>query len=172
LLAAASNRSQVLLVLEDIHWADRPTLLLLRHLLRSGGDAQMLLVATYRDAEADVAPELSETLVEAWRSEGVARLRLGGLSEDEVREFVRLNSGAEPAEGLVMELAGLSGGNPFLLTELWRELQYSDALQLIEAELRLTRPLESLATPEAVRAVVGQRVERLTPAATTVLEIA
>ena len=172
LLAAASHRSQVLLVLEDIHWADRPTLLLLRHLLRSGGEARLLLVATYRDAEADVAPELSETLVEAWRSEGVARLRLGGLSADEVREFVRLNSGAEPADALVTELAGLSGGNPFLLTELWRELQDSDALHLAEAQVQLTRPMEPLATPETVRAVVGQRVDRLAPAATTVLEIA
>jgi DNA-binding CsgD family transcriptional regulator len=172
LLAAASHRSQVLLVLEDIHWADRPTLLLLRHLLRSGSDARLLLVATYRDAEADVAPELSETLVEAWRTEGVARLRLGGLSADEIREFVRLNSGAEPADRLVTELAGLSGGNPFLLTELWRELQESDALQVSEAQLQLARPMESLATPESVRAVVGQRVDRLAASATTVLEIA
>ena len=64
LLVGVSAESPVLLVLEDLHWADSSTLLLVRHLVRSGAAARMLIVATFRDTEADVAAELSEALVD------------------------------------------------------------------------------------------------------------
>ena len=87
LLAGASRRHPALLVLEDLHWADGATLLLLRHLARAGG-APVLLVATFRDTEADVPAALAETLADLRRYD-VVRLRLPGLSDDEVAEFVR-----------------------------------------------------------------------------------
>jgi predicted ATPase len=84
LLAGVSRLRPVLLVLEDGHWADAPTLLLLRHLVRSAGDARMMLLATFRDTEADMPEALSETLADLRRSDDVVRLRLGGLSGEEV----------------------------------------------------------------------------------------
>ena len=74
--AASAARRPVLLVLEDAHWADAPTLLLLRHLARTAGDARLLLLATFRDTEADMPQALADALADLRRSEDVVRLRL------------------------------------------------------------------------------------------------
>ena len=89
-----------MLVLEDAHWADAPTLGLLRHLARAGGRARLLLVATFRDTETDMPDALSEMLADLRRSDDVVRLRLGGLSGDDVTEFVRRVAGDEPVPEL------------------------------------------------------------------------
>jgi predicted ATPase len=88
LLQAVSRQRPVLLVIEDGHWADATTLLLLRHLARSPWGGRVLLFATFRDTEADVPGALAETLADLRRTDDVVRLRLGGLSDDEVSEFV------------------------------------------------------------------------------------
>ena len=67
LLAGAGSRGTVLLVLEDIHWADASTLLLVRHLVRAGAGARMLLLLTFRDADADGSSELNDALVDLSR---------------------------------------------------------------------------------------------------------
>lgn len=96
LLANASGRHPMLLAIEDLHWADGPTLLLLRHLARSTGNARILVVATFRDTKSDIPDELSEALVDLRRVEGVQRLGLSGLSEEEIAEFVRRAGGDDP----------------------------------------------------------------------------
>lgn len=171
LLTAASRRSPLLLVLEDVHWADASTLLLLRHLVRVSGDARMLLVVTYRDVGEDAIPDLTAALIELRRSEGVARVRLSGLSEEEIGEFAQRNTGIEPAGELARAITELTGGNAFLVTETWRELVQTGSLGQAGGVLRLTRPVESLATPESVRAVVAQRLDRLAGATAAALEI-
>ena len=78
LLAGACRRQPLVLVLEDGHWADGPTLQLLRHVARSVPDARLLVLATFRDTEADVPAELADALADLRRSDDVVRLRLGG----------------------------------------------------------------------------------------------
>ena len=115
----------MLLVLEDVHWADAPTLLLLRHLARAAGHARALLLATFRDAEGELPPALAETLADLRRSDDVVRLRLDGLSEDDLTEFVRRAWTGEVAAGasaLVGAIGALTDGNAFLVCELWRAL--------------------------------------------------
>jgi len=155
LLAAAGQRQPVLLVLEDVHWADAPTLLLLRHLVRAGADARMLLVATYRDVEMDVPAELSEVLVDVGRTDGVVRISLGPLSDDDVAQFVRLAAGVDAAAELTEALEALTEGNAFLVTELWRELIDSGAVEVASSGARLLRPIDEMGTPEAVREVIA-----------------
>ena len=126
LLASAGRGRSLLLVLEDVHWADTPTLLLLRHLARAGGDARLLLLATFRDTEADVPKGLAELLADLRRSEQVMRLRLGGLSAPEVGELACRASACEPDPGLdelAVAMRELTGGNAFLVCELWRALE-------------------------------------------------
>ncbi len=83
LLVRTGARRPLVLLLEDLHWADGASLLCLA--VRHGvADAHVLTVATYRDDEAEVTPELSEALADLQRAEGVVRLRLGGLTPDEV----------------------------------------------------------------------------------------
>jgi DNA-binding CsgD family transcriptional regulator/tetratricopeptide (TPR) repeat protein len=172
LLASLGARAPVLLVLEDVHWADATTLHVVRHLARAGADARMLLVVTFRDAEADMPAELAETLVDVARSEGVVRVRLGGLSDDDVGEFVRNATGAEAGPEVREAIGSLTDGNAFLLTELWRELVDSQAIEVRAGTVRLARPVADIGTPETVREVVTQRLARLGPITGQVLELA
>ncbi len=172
LLTAAGARAPLLLVVEDVHWADAPTLLLVRHLLRAAVDARMLVVATFRDREADAPAELSETLVDVQRTEGVVRMRLGGLSESEVAEFVRLAAGVDAGIDVTTAIEELTEGNAFFVTELWRELIDSDVVQVGATGVQLLRPVRAIGTPESVREVVSQRLARLQPETTGVLEVA
>ena len=172
LLVGISSERPLLLVLEDVHWADRATLQLMRHLVRSGAEARMLLVATFRDADADVPAELAEALVDVYRTEGVVRIRLGALSEAELREFVRLAEGVEPTSELATAVQELTGGNAFLVTELWRELVDTGAVRIGPNGATLTRPASQLGVPTTVREVVNQRLSRLSDEAKGVLELA
>jgi DNA-binding CsgD family transcriptional regulator len=156
LLSGITRDRPALLVLEDAHWADAPTLLLLRHLTRAAGHARVLVLATFRDTDADVTEPLSETLADLRRSDDVVRLHLGGLSENEVAEFVRTAAGSELAE-LAEAIHDLTEGNPFLVCELWRTFVETGAIDI---------------SPESVREVVSQRLARLSPATTDLLELA
>jgi predicted ATPase len=165
-LLAGVSRRPVLLVLEDGHWADASTLLLLRHLARAAGRARVLVLATFRDTEADLPATLSETLADLRRSDDVVRLRLTGLSDDEVDQFVRhageTGADAGPPE-LAHAISELTGGNPFLVCELWRGLVETQIVEVVDGAIRLTAPLSELGTPESVREVVSQRLSRLAP---------
>lgn len=168
LIGAVSRRQPLVIAIEDLHWADTPTLLMLRHLARGVPDACALLVSTFRDTEAEVPPALSAALADLRRVEGLVRLRLTGLSTDEVSEFVARASGTEPGQepdGIARAIHELTAGNAFLMTELWRSL--SEA----EHEERATR-LASAASPEGVREVVDQRVGLLRTSTIAVLELA
>ncbi len=175
LLAGISRRRPVLLVLEDGHWADAPTLLLLRHLTRSAGHARMLLLVTFRDTESELPEAFSETLADLRRSDDVVWMGLAGFSSEEMTEFVRRAAGSEAREGLPQLASAISevtDGNAFLVCELWRSLIETGAVELSEGEIRLTRPPSELGTPEGVREVVSQRLSRLAPATSDLLELA
>jgi DNA-binding CsgD family transcriptional regulator/tetratricopeptide (TPR) repeat protein len=175
LLAGAGRRRPLLLVLEDLHWADAPTLLLLRHLAQAAGDARLFLLATFRDVEVDVPRALSETLADLRRSDDVVRLRLTGLSAAEIGELVRQASGSGPGpelSELAESIRGLTGGNAFLVCELWRALAETGAVEISAGTIRVTRPLAQLASPESVREVTGQRLSRLAPGTIELLELA
>src|SRR5581483_6593725 len=176
LLAAAAGERPLLLVLEDGHWADTSTLHLLRHLARAATDARLLLVATFRDTEADVPTDLAATLADLRRADDVVRLKLGGLSADDVAEFVQRAAGLEGDRAAADELArgihGLTEGNAFLVCELWRALVESGAVLAAGGRVQLTRPLDEVATPESVREVVSHAVSRLDAATRDLLELA
>jgi predicted ATPase/DNA-binding CsgD family transcriptional regulator len=174
-LAGAGRRQPLVLVLEDGHWADTPTLVLLRHLARATTEARVLVLATFRDTDADVPAELADALADLRRSDDVVRLHLGGLSEDNVGAFVRRAGGGEidPAEPeLSRAIRDLTEGNAFLLCELWRALVETDAFAIEQGTLRLIRPLREIATPQSVREVVSQRLSRLDPTTRDLLELA
>jgi DNA-binding CsgD family transcriptional regulator/tetratricopeptide (TPR) repeat protein len=175
LLTGIGRTRPVLLVLEDGHWADAPTLLLIRHLARAAGEARLLLLATFRDTEGDMPRELLEMLADLRRSEAVVRLRLAGFSEAEVAELVQRTAGCDAGPEL-SELAaaihGLTGGNAFLVCELWRALVETGIVEVAERRVKVTRPLTKLGTPEGVREVVSERLSRLNPRTADLLELA
>jgi DNA-binding CsgD family transcriptional regulator/tetratricopeptide (TPR) repeat protein len=176
LLTRVGRRRSVVVVIEDGHWADAPTLLLLRHLAQIAWPGQVLLFATFRDTEAEVPQLLAQTLADLRRADEVVRMRLGGLSYQEVSEFVGLVAEGRPGAGLpeiARAISDLTGGNAFLMCELWRALIETDTNASADGELRLAGSLlAELGTPESVREVVSARLARLAPATTQLLELA
>ena len=157
LLARASQTAPLLLVIDDLHWATKPTLLLVRYLLQSAEPAGLLMAATYRDTDLDRAHPLSEALAELRRSSGVERIALGGLDVDDVAACVAAAGGdIEVAQAVHDE----TEGNPFFVGEVVRHL----------AEIGW-KP-DSLGIPEGVREVIGRRLSRLSDAANRVLAVA
>jgi DNA-binding CsgD family transcriptional regulator/tetratricopeptide (TPR) repeat protein len=175
LLLAVGRRAPLVVVIEDVHWADTPTLLLLRHLARGASEARALLLATFRDTDAEVPQALSAALVEFRRSEGVVRLRLGGLSAEDISEFVERAAGGDLGPQLpevARALHELTGGNAFLVTEMWRTLLETETVPIYERGTRLADAVADLGSPEGVREVVSQRLAGLSTSATTLLELA
>jgi DNA-binding CsgD family transcriptional regulator/tetratricopeptide (TPR) repeat protein len=175
LLAVAGRRAPLIVAIEDGHWADTPTLLLLRHLARGACEARALVITTFRDTEAEVPEALSAALVDLRRSEGVVRLRLDGLSSEEISEFVERALGEARAPDLpqlARVLSELTGGNAFLITELWRTLLQSGTVSVYNGSQGLAHALAELGSPEGVREVVTQRLARLNTDTTRLLELA
>jgi DNA-binding SARP family transcriptional activator len=115
LLEAAGETAPVLLVLDDLHWADDLSLLLLRHLLRAGTAARLLLVATYRDTEPSRSALLGEVVTGLARRPDVARLALGPLTEPDVAAILE-HSGRQAS--LAGRVHDVTEGNPFFVGEV------------------------------------------------------
>ncbi len=129
-LATLASRQPVLVVLDDLHWARRPTLELLHHLLASPALERVCLVATYRSTPSEMGPDLKSALPDLRRQPGVSRVMLSGLDRAEVRLFVEAAAGpgglADP-DAAADELVSETGGNAFLVGELWRDVMAGGA---------------------------------------------
>jgi DNA-binding SARP family transcriptional activator len=121
LVASAAADRPVLLVLDDLQWADDDTLLLVRHLLRRAGDAPVLVVAISRDHDVAPGSVLGDVIHALDRDGWVRRLPLAGLDESDVRALVR-QSVSTPRDhaALTRRLVAETAGNPFLVTEMLR----------------------------------------------------
>ena len=176
LLRTASQDATVVLFLDDLHWADRPTLALLRHLMTSEDLHRLLVLGTYRESELSGNEPLTGTLAALRRVEGVARIRLDGLDDAEVLAYMegiaghRLNDdGVELAHAVQRETAG----NPFFARELLRHLAETGAIRRDDdGHWAATTELTAAVLPASVRDVVEQRVLRLGERASQLLGVA
>ncbi|OBB85189.1 helix-turn-helix transcriptional regulator [Mycobacterium sp. 852002-30065_SCH5024008] len=120
----------IALILDDLHWAQLPTLALLEHVLIGCADVRMLVVVTFRTTEPDRSDDLATRLAELHRFDGVRRLDLAGLDTEAIAEFVARTQQLAPAS--VRTAAALlrerTGGNPFFLTELVNDLEIRGGL--------------------------------------------
>ena len=165
LLEQATIDSPVVLLLDDLHWADRPTLALLKHVLGETEGLRLLVLGTYRDTDLSRDHPLTGVLADLRREEGVDRLALHGLGEHEVRSIVEAVVGHELdaiGQELAREITEETDGNPFFVGEILRHLSESGALvQGDDGRWELAHGLEELGLPQSVREVVGRRVDRL-----------
>jgi tetratricopeptide (TPR) repeat protein len=156
LLAELAGGAPVVLVFDDLQWADRPTLQLLRHLVRSPVPARALFAGTYRDAELPPGHPLTE-LVGVLRREGtLKRIELGGLDESDVGELIAALGVRAPAPGFVSALHGETEGNPFFVEEVVGHLRAEGE----RAGAGVT--LAEAGVPDGVREVTSRRLRRLT----------
>lgn len=122
LLADAAHLRPLVLFLDDLHWADQPSLLLLRHLARSAKGAPLMVLGAYRPVEVGDEHPLAEALAELRRSRAVERFSLSGLGEAEVAELIAGRTGQQAPRGFVRRVADRSEGNPFFIEELLHDV--------------------------------------------------
>jgi DNA-binding CsgD family transcriptional regulator len=166
-LRAAAARRPLLLVLDDLHWADVPSLALLRFVSRELEEVGPLVVGSYRHTEVDQGHPLLAAVADLTRGKH-RQLLLGGLGQREVARFVALVAGAEPSAKLAAEVFRQTDGNPFFVTEVVR---------LLASQGRFDPAATGAAMlagglPEGVRAVVAERLSRLSGDCRRVLEVA
>ena len=145
-LRRMSEVQPLLLVLDDLHWADSETLQLLRHVARRAPELRVLVVAAFRPQGDEYDGMLGEALGALERLDSVARLALGNLSTDELSEFIRTIH-AEPSAELVAAVSELTSGTPLLVCELWRDLSQSG--ELAGEDARLSQAVRELRGPRA-----------------------
>ena len=163
-LAALAVRTPLVLVLEDLHWADVSSLRLLQLLAASVGSSRLLVLGTFRDAEADLSPALRDALA-ALARHGVTRLSLPGLDQADVARYAELRTGVAVAPAVARALHARTDGNPFFVGELVRLLES-------ESSLDAAAMAERIDIPDGVRDVVRRRIARLPEEAQSLLAIA
>jgi DNA-binding SARP family transcriptional activator len=159
-LGRAAEARPLVLALDDVHAADDPSLLLLQFVAREIADSQLLVICAYRDVDPALHAPLVEAVAELVREPATVQIELEGLGETDVAEYIQRATGVEAAPGLVRAIRGGTEGNPLFVVELVR---------LLDAEGRIGEPDAHVRIPPGLRAVIGQRVSRLSEGCRDVL---
>ena len=171
-LERASGVQPLLLILEDLHWADESTLLLLEHLAPALGTMPVLCIGTYRDNEVASTHPLARVATQLRRRRLVSRVPLERLTETGVAALVRGLARQEPPSELVNVIGSESEGNPFFVEEVFLHLSESGRLLDEQGRFRTDLRVEEFDVPETVRLVVGERLGRLSERTRDVLAAA
>ena len=156
LLRNASRDGPIVLILDDLHAADEPSLLLLRFVSMDLADTGVVILAVYREGELAATDPRIGLLAEVARVSAAERLDPPGLTVDEVAHYIELAAGERPPDGLAEAVHRETEGNPLFVGEIVR---------LLAEEGRLGRPPDGVGQPlgvtEGVKAVIGRRLARL-----------
>ncbi|HEY5625945.1 MAG TPA: protein kinase [Dehalococcoidia bacterium] len=161
---AMAKKMPLVIVLDDLHWADKPSLSLLRHLARELSRMRVLVVGTFRDTELARTHPLSEALAELNRESGFQRVVLRGLSREEVAGYIRAATNVEPQRQLVDRIFEETEGNPFFLSEVVNLLTQEGAFS--------KESISDISVPDGVREALGRRLDLLSEEANELLAIA
>jgi len=170
LLCEVSQSTPVVLVLEDLQWADSATLLLVKYLVRYPRQVRLLVLATYRDTELSVDDPLARTLTELDRERLLDRRTLTPLTAGAVSQLVDAHAGDQASPELHQTVYERTEGNAFFAVEVLRHLAESGAL--VHASTQPTIAAGGLAVPDSVKDVIGQRLARLGSKTVRVLTMA
>jgi DNA-binding CsgD family transcriptional regulator len=166
LVRGVVSQQPLVIVLDDIHWADIPSLQLLRFLAIDMRNAPVLIIATYRDAEIGPRHPAASIITDLAREPHCLRLSLHGLTKQQVARFMEMIAGTRQPASLVDVIFEETAGNPFFVTEVVRLL--ADENSLDASEVGASR----LQVPESVRGAIRRRVDRLSPDCRHILTVA
>ena len=175
LIAAGDQATPTLLVLDDLHWAEANTLLLLRHVVRAANMGKLLILASYRSSDLEPHHPLVGALAALAPEAGVQRLPLGGLSAGELMQLMENAAHHElgrDGRALAALLWQETDGNPFFVNELLRHFAESGVIARDGGQWILRQDLGSISPPETVQEVIARRVRRLGPDGERVLTMA
>ncbi|MFL5738162.1 MAG: ATP-binding protein, partial [Actinomycetota bacterium] len=161
-LDRAASVRPLLLVLEDLHWADESTLSLIEFLTPALEHMPVLVVGTYRSVEVSASHPLARLMTGLARRGLVRRVRLNRLTSEGVAEMIRGLSHEEPPQALVEAIYSESDGNPFFVEEVFLHLSESGKLTDERGRFRTDLTVSEVDVPESVRVLLGRRLERLT----------
>ena len=161
-IARGSQRFPLVLVIDDIHWADEPTLLLTEHMASLVGGLRVLAVGTYRDVELDVSRPLAATVDRLLRERLVDRVPVRRFDREGVATMIEALAESAPPDPVVDAIFAETEGNPFFVEEVYRHLVEEGRL-FEDGRFRTDVEVDELDVPESVRLVVGRRLERLAP---------
>ena len=164
-----SRHQPLLLVLDDLHWADVPSLRLLEFVAQDMADSRLLIVGTYRETDLSRRHRLSDTLGALARVPHVLRLHLSGLCAEDVRRFVVTAAGMVPPAWLTTAIHGQTEGNPLFVREVVRFLADQGHFAVSGTAVA---PPPAIRLPEGVREVIGRRLNLLSGFCNDVLAVA
>jgi DNA-binding SARP family transcriptional activator len=156
LLGELSESSSVLIVIDDLQWADRPTLMLLRHLARALRPGRLSIIGAYRTAER-WSDGFSAALASLRHERLIAQIEVGGLPEREATRLVGLRSGQAPSADFADALYAETEGNPFFIEEMLGHLQDAG----VEVGTAGPYELQRVGLPQDVREIISRRLSRL-----------
>jgi DNA-binding CsgD family transcriptional regulator len=162
-LARAARTQPLVLILDDLHWADTPSLLLLQFLAHELPHSSTFVIGAYRDIEVSRDHPLAKTVAELSRLRVVLPILLGGLGATEVSRFIELSTEQTPSESLLAVVINETAGNPFFVIELTHLLARTGGV---------AQPAPLRAIPQTVRGVIRQRLNRLSGACNQILNSA
>jgi class 3 adenylate cyclase/tetratricopeptide (TPR) repeat protein len=165
----AAQGQPLLLVLEDLHWADESTAQLTEYLAPLLPEMPVLVLGTCRDVEVDLSHPLSRLIGQLGRRRLVERVTLRRLSFDGVRGMLQALAGQPAPEQLVRVIYRETEGNPFFVEEVYLHLVESGVLLDQHGRVRPDLRLDEVSVPESLRLVLGQRLDRLTTSTREVL---
>jgi len=170
--AALSARAPVLLVLDDLHWADAGTAMMMRHVARSCGQRRLLIAGAYRTTEARSTEAgrdpLGDALGAMQAETECTTIRLGALSAEAIGQLLAAETGTPVSASLTTAIGDHTGGNPFFAKEVIRHLAEERALHQDDSGELETGLL--LAVPDGVRQVLARRRARMSAEANQLLE--
>ncbi len=161
-LVALAHTQPVVLMLDDIHWADAATLALLRPLARSVRSERILILGTYRDVEVDPDHPLSAALTEMNRERLYKRIVVRGLTAEHVAAMIAtvLQTRQPVSEEFRDLIFRETEGNPFFVEEVLKHLAEVGALYIEEGQWQ-RKPLQEIDVPQSTREVIGRRLKRV-----------
>jgi predicted ATPase len=161
-IARRADLSPVLVVFDDLQWADPTSLDLLHYVTRNTHEARVVLVGTYRIEEAESRPHLRGALKEMELEDLVTEMDLKGLAQHDLADLAESFIGSHGLpDAFVDRLWRETRGNPLFVREVLRGLEEDGAMALKGGIKCLVRPIDQLALPERIREVIRTRLERL-----------
>lgn len=170
-LDRAAARRPMLLVIEDLHWADPETVAFLRHLADGIAGRRVVVVATSRTGDAAGTP-FAEARDDLIGRRLAHQMTLQPFGDESVAAMVRSMVGRAPDAGFVSAITRETSGNPFFVEEMVRYLAEENRLVDDEGRLAKAIEIEPGRVPESVRMVIERRLERLGPATIRLLRAA
>jgi transcriptional regulator with XRE-family HTH domain len=150
-----AQETLVVLVLDDLHWADRDSLRLLRHVARFVTRGRLLVVGTYREVEVSRQHPLTETLAMLRREVNYTTVPVRGWSFDETAAYLAIEAGEDLPQAFVQRIQEEAEGSPFYTREVFRHLVEDETIVKREGRWSTDRDLADVGIPEGVRQVVG-----------------